>query len=126
MRSRWTGARASGAAVGSTSTAWSIPAKDRNFFATSSKRKFISRRPILSGNGKWEICGTDGDTGEKRRRHHPTFLMLSGGLTARRNQRSPRHVVSLNDLKYLKAWLADHPADAPTLLELLEINDALP
>ena len=30
------------------------------------------------------------------------------------------YVVSLNDLEYLKAWLADHPADAPTLLELLE------
>jgi hypothetical protein len=29
-------------------------------------------------------------------------------------------VVSLNDLEYLKAWLAKHPADAPTLLELLE------
>jgi hypothetical protein len=30
------------------------------------------------------------------------------------------YVVSLNDLEYLKAWLANHPADAPTLLELLE------
>jgi hypothetical protein len=30
------------------------------------------------------------------------------------------HVVSRNDLEYLKAWLANHPADAPTLLELLE------
>ena len=29
-------------------------------------------------------------------------------------------VVRLNDLEYLKAWLADHPADVPTLLELLE------
>ncbi|SRR5713101_3597056 len=30
------------------------------------------------------------------------------------------YVVTLNDLKHLKAWLADHPADATTLLELLE------
>jgi hypothetical protein len=30
------------------------------------------------------------------------------------------YVVSLNDLKRLKTWLANHPADAPTLLELLE------
>jgi hypothetical protein len=30
------------------------------------------------------------------------------------------YVISLNDLEYLKAWLANHPADAPTLLELLE------
>jgi hypothetical protein len=30
------------------------------------------------------------------------------------------YVVSLNDLEYLKAWLANHPADAPTLLKLLE------
>jgi hypothetical protein len=30
------------------------------------------------------------------------------------------YLISLNDLKRLKAWLANHPADAPTLLELLE------
>ena len=31
-----------------------------------------------------------------------------------------QYVVSLNDLERLKDWLADHPADAPTLLKLLE------
>ena len=31
-----------------------------------------------------------------------------------------QYVVSLNDLEHLKNWLADHPADAPFLLKLLE------
>jgi hypothetical protein len=32
------------------------------------------------------------------------------------------YVVGLNDADRLKAWLAKHPKDAPTLLELLEGN----
>ena len=36
-----------------------------------------------------------------------------------------RYVMSLNDLKRLKAWLADHPADAPALFKLSRASDAL-